>query len=116
MRREMTPPEGLRPGRILDRVTPELALVDPDLGEWVRSSLPGSDDTISRLELLVRAHRISASRERETVVRTAEPEETPTSDRDDASLPELPSRNAHTTQSRPPRRYGTSRLAAVAAS
>jgi hypothetical protein len=48
-------------------ISPELALVDPGLGEDARSSLPHSDDTLARLELLVRAHRIAASREQAIV-------------------------------------------------
>jgi hypothetical protein len=48
-------------------ISPELALVDPGLGEDARSSLPHSDDTLARLELLVRAHRIAASREQKVL-------------------------------------------------
>src|SRR5436309_1007429 len=55
------PSEGLRT-RSKDGLSPELALVDPSLGAHARSSLPQSDDTLARLELLVRAHRITVSR------------------------------------------------------
>jgi hypothetical protein len=48
-------------------VSPELALVDPALAEHARSWLPQPDDTLARFELLVRAHRIAASREQEVV-------------------------------------------------
>jgi hypothetical protein len=44
------------------RLTPELALVDHELREEARAMLPASDDTLARVELLVRAHRITASR------------------------------------------------------
>ena len=42
-------------------VSPELALVDSQLAEIARSSLP-QEDTLARIELLVRAHRIFDSR------------------------------------------------------
>lgn len=54
-----------------ERPTPELALVDARLAAAARSTLP-EVDTLAQIELLVRAHRIAASRssgrvERETV-------------------------------------------------
>jgi hypothetical protein len=49
--------------RSLDNVSPELALVDQALGDRERSSLPQTDDTLGRLELLVRAHRIAVARD-----------------------------------------------------
>jgi hypothetical protein len=45
-----------------DDVSPELALVDPAVAEHARSELPRADDTLARIELLVRARRIAASR------------------------------------------------------
>ena len=42
-------------------MSPELALVDPVLGEQARAWLPQPDDTLERVERLVRAHRIAAS-------------------------------------------------------
>ena len=44
-----------------ERPTPELALVDDGLAVAARSALP-EVDTLARIELLVRAHRIAASR------------------------------------------------------
>jgi hypothetical protein len=44
-----------------ERVSPELALVDPHLAHDARSALP-QEDTLARIELLVRAHRIADSR------------------------------------------------------
>jgi hypothetical protein len=54
-------------------VSPELALVDPQLADVARSTLP-QEDTLARIELLVRAHRIFDSR---SLVR-AEPHAAPT--------------------------------------
>ena len=45
-------------------VSPELALVDPALAEHARSWLPHPDDTLERIERIVRAQRIAASRAR----------------------------------------------------
>jgi hypothetical protein len=47
-----------------EHLSPELALVDAVLGEDARSTLPPGDDTIARIELLTRAHRILAARTR----------------------------------------------------
>ena len=47
-----------------DIVSPELALVDPVLAEHARSWLPHPDDTLARVERIVRAQRIAASRAR----------------------------------------------------
>jgi hypothetical protein len=44
-----------------DGVSPELALVDPQLADVARSRLP-QEDTLARIELLVRAHRIADAR------------------------------------------------------
>jgi hypothetical protein len=46
-----------------DLTSPELALVDPVLGESARSSLPRTGDTLARIELLVGTPRVKASRE-----------------------------------------------------
>ena len=54
-------------------VSPELALVDPQLADVARSTL-SQEDTLARIELLVRAHRIFDSR---SLVR-AEPHAAPT--------------------------------------
>jgi hypothetical protein len=43
-------------------LSPELALVDSVLAEDARSRLPQGSDTLARLELLVRAQRLAASR------------------------------------------------------
>jgi hypothetical protein len=59
----VTPPEGTTISP--DAITPELALVDERLSERVRAALPRSDDTLARIELLVRAHRIVAARDPE---------------------------------------------------
>jgi hypothetical protein len=45
-------------------MSPELALVDPGLACDARTALPEGEDTLARLELLVRAHRILARRTR----------------------------------------------------
>lgn len=47
-----------------DIVSPELALVDPALAEHARSWLPLPDDTLARVERMIQAHRIAASRAR----------------------------------------------------
>lgn len=44
-------------------MSPELALVDPVLGEQARAWLPQPDDTLERVERIVRAHRMAASSE-----------------------------------------------------
>jgi hypothetical protein len=59
--------------RSLDNVSPELALVDQALGDRERSSLPQSDDTLGRLELLVRAHRIAVARDQPVSTRARRP-------------------------------------------
>ena len=57
----MRPREGTaRSSRVA--VTPELALVDLELAAEARSVLPRPDDTLARIELLVRASRIASSR------------------------------------------------------
>lgn len=57
----MNPPEGTAHSSRA-AVTPELALVDLELAAEARSNLPRPDDTLARIELLVRASRIAASR------------------------------------------------------
>ena len=47
-----------------DIVSPELALVDPVLAEHARAWLPQPDNTLERVERIVRAQRIAASRAR----------------------------------------------------
>jgi hypothetical protein len=54
------PPNGLH--YVSDHLSPELALVDAELADDARSALPQGEDTLARLELLVRAHRIVVSR------------------------------------------------------
>lgn len=58
----MALPNGLTIPPSNDVVSPELALVDPVLAERARSWLPEREDTLVRLERLVRARRIAASR------------------------------------------------------
>jgi len=60
---QVKPLEGTRADRSRDVVSPELALVDHALAESARATLPKPDDTLARVELLVRASRISAARE-----------------------------------------------------
>jgi hypothetical protein len=55
-----------------ERVSPELALVDPQLADVARSVLP-HEDTLGRIELLVRAHRIADSRAAGSSVQQARP-------------------------------------------
>jgi hypothetical protein len=58
----MKPPQGSDARSSHVALTPELALVDLELAAEARSSLPRSDDTLARIELLVRASRIAGSR------------------------------------------------------
>jgi hypothetical protein len=62
MRSFVSPSDDLFVERSNDVVSPELALVDPALAEHARSWLSNPEDTLTRVERLVRAHRIAASR------------------------------------------------------
>jgi hypothetical protein len=62
--------EGTRARRSDSSFSPELALVDPVLAAELRANLPNADDTLSRIELLVRSNRILISR---TAVAAAPP-------------------------------------------
>jgi hypothetical protein len=55
-------------------LSPELALVDFDLAAEARESLPKADDTLARVELLVRANRIAAERARVAASPSATPD------------------------------------------
>src|SRR5919108_3250492 len=46
----------------LEVISPELVLIDPALSGHARTWLPGPGDTLRRVERLVHAHRIAASR------------------------------------------------------
>jgi hypothetical protein len=59
MTRYVPPPSTLQHA---ERMSPELALVDATLASDARCALPKGDDTLARLELLVRAHRILQTR------------------------------------------------------
>ena len=56
------PPDDLYVGHTNAMVSPELALVDPALGEHARAWLPSPEDTLDRIERIVRARRLAASR------------------------------------------------------
>lgn len=47
-------------------MSPELVLVDPVLGEHARAWLPRPDDTLERLDRIIRARRLAAARARRT--------------------------------------------------
>src|SRR5690348_5949939 len=68
----MSPPQaGPAVARARATMTPELVLVDVRLAEEARAVLPSPDDTLARIEMLVRANRIVLSR------RAASPSQVP---------------------------------------
>lgn len=88
------PDERLESARLGVCITPELALVDPALADHARSWLPQPDDTLERIERIVRANRIAASRTRQMAALGVPHRDLSTSDS------ELPMRASRTTAHR----------------
>jgi len=98
---QVKPLEGTRADRSRDVVSPELALIDHAFAESARATLPKPDDTLARVELLVRANRISAARERPA---TAPGAAAATSEKIPEAAPARPIRPATPSQRRSHRR------------